>query len=145
MSGTPIADLALLSDRHSAALVSKEGSVEWLCFPRFDSPSVFARLLDDAGGHWSIRPVGAATTSRRYVDQTMVLETTFQTDQGAAVLVDALATGVDNQGHALGAGAPHLLIRELRCTDGAVEVEVEYAPRPEYGLVAPLLSAVDAV
>ena len=58
MSSTPIADHALLSDRHSAALVSREGSVEWLCFPRFDSPSVFGRLLDDEAGHWSIRPAG---------------------------------------------------------------------------------------
>ena len=54
MSTTPIADYALLSDRHSAALVSRAGSIDWLCFPRFDSPSIFARLLGDEAGHWSI-------------------------------------------------------------------------------------------
>jgi len=143
MSSTPIAEHALLSDRHSAALVSRDGSVEWLCFPRFDSPSVFARLLDDAAGHWFIRPIGGADISRRYLDQTMVLETTFHSDDGSAVLVDALATGMDNQGHRLGVDAPHLLIREITCTRGEVDLEIEYLPRPEYGLVVPLLSTVD--
>ena len=56
MSDLPIAEHALLSDCHSAALVSRSGSVEWLCFPRFDSPAIFGRLLDDAAGHWSITP-----------------------------------------------------------------------------------------
>src|SRR5919197_428063 len=74
MSRLPIADYALLSDCHSAALVSRAGSVDWLCFPRFDAPSIFARLLDDGGGHWSVT-VPAATATRRYADQTMVLET----------------------------------------------------------------------
>lgn len=143
MSSTPIAEHALLSDRHSAALVSRDGSVEWLCFPRFDSPSVFARLLDDAAGHWFIRPIGGADISRRYLDQTMVLETTFHSDDGSAVLVDALATGMGNQGHRLGVDAPHLLIREITCTRGEVDLEIEYLPRPEYGLVVPLLSTVD--
>src|ERR1700753_4202291 len=79
MSTTPIADYALLSDRHSAALVSRDGSVDWLCFPRFDSPSVFGRLLGDRAGHWSIRPEATTNVSRRYLARTMVLETTFQT------------------------------------------------------------------
>jgi len=59
VSTTPIADYALLSDRHSAALVSKAGSIDWLCLPRFDRPSVFGRLLDDDAGHWSIQATGA--------------------------------------------------------------------------------------
>ncbi len=66
MSTSPIADYGLLSDRHSAALVSRDGSVDWLCFPRFDSPSIFARLLDDDAGHWSIRPSEPYEASRRY-------------------------------------------------------------------------------
>src|SRR4051795_12065465 len=56
MSATPIADLAFLSDRHSCALVDRAGTVQWLCFPRFDGPAVFARLLDDDAGHWSVQP-----------------------------------------------------------------------------------------
>src|SRR6266545_4997558 len=143
VSSTAIAAHALLSDCHSAALTTADGSVDWLCFPRFDSPSVFGRLLDDAAGHWSIRPAGEYTTSRRYLDRTLVLETTFHTPTGTVVLTDALATGTDNHGHALGMGAPHLLIRSLAGTGGTADVEVCYAPRPEYGLLRPLLSNVD--
>jgi alpha,alpha-trehalase len=144
MSGTPIAAHALLSDCHSAALVTTDGSVDWMCFPRFDSPSVFGRLLDERAGHWSIRPAGGYTASRRYLDRTLVLETRFETPTGVLVLVDALATGPDNRGHAIGKGAPHLLIRSVACTAGTVDVDVEFAPRPEYGLLRPLLSHVDS-
>jgi GH15 family glucan-1,4-alpha-glucosidase len=75
MSNTAIADHALLSDRHSTALVDRSGSVEWLGFPRFDSPSVFGRLLGPDAGHWSITPGGDWSSARRYVDRTLVLET----------------------------------------------------------------------
>src|SRR4051794_17644015 len=102
MSHTPIGDYALLSDRHSAALVSRDGSVDWLCFPRFDSPSVFARLLDDEAGHWSIRPSLPYQVSRRYLGRTMVLETTFRTPSGTVTLTDALLTGRHDGGHRLG-------------------------------------------
>ena len=73
MSGLPIADYALLSDCHSAALVSRSGSIDWLCFPRFDGPSVFGRILDDAAGHWSIRPTDGTPfeATRRYLDDTL--------------------------------------------------------------------------
>jgi GH15 family glucan-1,4-alpha-glucosidase len=143
VSSTPIADHALLSDCHSAALVSRNGSVEWLCFPRFDSPSVFARLLDGAAGHWSIRPVGDFRTTRRYLDKTMVLETTFTTDAGSVTLVDALAMGANERGHDIGGGAPSLLIRQVEGVAGEVELEMEYVPRTEYGLIHPLLSPVE--
>jgi alpha,alpha-trehalase len=142
MSKLPIGDYALLSDCRSAALVSRAGSVDWLCFPRFDGPAVFARLLDDDAGHFSIRPPGQAEVTRAYLDQTMALETRFQTATGAAVLVDAMAVGRNDRGHELGAGSPGVLLRRLTCTDGEVEVEVEYAPRPEYGLIHPLLEVV---
>ncbi|MDI1462492.1 glycoside hydrolase family 15 protein [Catellatospora sp. KI3] len=143
MSGVPIGAHALLSDCHSAALVTRDGSVDWLCFPRFDSPSVFGRLLDDGAGHWSITPVGEHRTLRGYADQTLVLETTFHTSTGTAVLTDALATGEGNHGHALGQGAPHLLIRGLRGLDGELEFDLHFRPRPEYGLLQPLLSSTE--
>jgi GH15 family glucan-1,4-alpha-glucosidase len=142
MSTLPIGDYALLSDCRSAALVSRAGSVDWLCFPRFDAPSVFARLLDAEAGHFSVHPVGEAEATRAYLDQTMALETTFHTPTGTAVLVDALAVGRNDRGHDLGAGSPGVLLRRLTCTEGQLEVEVEYVPRPEYGLIHPLLEAV---
>jgi GH15 family glucan-1,4-alpha-glucosidase len=143
MSSTPITDHALLSDCHSAALVSREGSVEWLCFPRFDSPSVFGRLLDDDAGHWSIRPVGDFQASRRYLDKSMVLETTFRTANGSVTVVDALAMGASERGHNLGGGAPGLLLRQVGGVAGRVELEMQYVPRTEYGLSWPLLSQAD--
>ncbi len=143
MSSRPIADYALLSDRHSAALVSRDGSVDWLCFPRFDSPSIFGGLLGDAAGHWTVRVADADAVTRQYVDRTMVLETTYVTATGTAVVLDALAMGDGNRGHQLGRDAPHLLLRQVTCTAGEVAVDVEYVPRPEYGLVAPLFDVVD--
>ena len=109
----PIGDSALLSDCRSAALVSTGGSVDWLCFPRFDGPSLFARLLDPAAGHWSIRPVGDFQTSRTYVEDTMLLQTTFHTLTGVATVVDALAVGRNDRGHELGAGATSALLRRV--------------------------------
>jgi GH15 family glucan-1,4-alpha-glucosidase len=143
VSSLPIADYALLSDRHSAALVSRDGSIDWLCFPRFDSPSVFGRLLDQSAGHWLLRAQDAHTVTRRYLDRTMVLETTYVTPTGTLVVVDALAMGEGNRGHALGHEVPHLLVRQATCRQGEVELAVEYVPRPEYGLVAPLFDVVD--
>ncbi len=143
MSTTPIADYALLSDRHSAALVGRDGSIDWLCFPRFDSPSIFGRLLGEDAGHWSVRAVTATEVTRRYLHRTMVLETTFRTPTGTVALTDALAMGDGNRGHQLGEGAPHLLLRRATCVEGEVELSVEYVPRPEYGLVHPLLEDVD--
>jgi GH15 family glucan-1,4-alpha-glucosidase len=143
VSDLPIADYAFVSDCRSAALISRHGCVDWLCFPRFDRPSVFGRLLDADAGHWSIQPVADAKAERRYVDRTMVLETTFRTAGGAVALVDALAVGRNERGHELGAGAPSTLLRQVRGIDGEVEVDLTYAPRHEYGLIEPLLEAVD--
>src|SRR5215469_14984963 len=139
MSHVPISDYALLSDCRSAALVSRAGSVDWLCFPRFDGPSVFARLLDEQAGHWSIEVVGATEVSRRYIEGTMVLETTFRTPTGSAVLVDAMAIGRNERGHELGVDSPGIVLRSVSCQSGTVEVALEYAPRFEYGLIFPLL------
>ncbi len=139
MSRQPIAEYALLSDCRSAALVHRAGSVDWLCFPRYDAPSVFGRLLDDSAGHWSIGVAHASSIRRRYLDGTLVLETEFQTASGRLTLTDALAVGPNERGHELGAGSPHALLRHAACTSGTVELGIEYAPRPEYGRVRPAL------
>lgn len=139
----PIADYALLSDRQGAALVARDGSVDWLCLPRFDSASVFARLLDRSAGHWWIRPVGVFTVRRAYVDASMVLRTEFRTDTGTVVVTDALQVGACANGRDLGREVPHTLLRVVECTRGSVRMAVEYVPRPEYGAVRPLLAPAD--
>jgi GH15 family glucan-1,4-alpha-glucosidase len=142
VSERPIAEYALLSDSRSAGLVGPDGSVDWLCFPRFDSPAVFGRLLGEKAGHWSIRVAGDFSSTRRYRQRTLVLETTYQTGDGVVTVTDALAVGDGDRGHDLGAGAPGALLRQVSCTQGSVDVDVEFAPRPEYGLIYPLLREV---
>ncbi len=141
MSQLPIADYAMLSDCRSSALVSRDGSIDWLCLPRFDSPSVFGRILDEAAGHWSIRPADGTPfdSTRRYLDGSMVLETTFTTASGTAVLTDALAVGRNERGHQLGAAAVGAVLRHVAGIEGAVELVLEHAPRPGYAVVAPTL------
>jgi GH15 family glucan-1,4-alpha-glucosidase len=139
----PIGDYAVLSNCRSAALVSTGGSIDWLCFPRFDSPSIFGRVLDVTAGHWSIRPVGDFRTTRIYVEDTMLLQTTFHTPTGVATVVDALAVGSNDRGHELGAGATSTLLRRVSGVEEEVALELEFAPRPEYGLIQPVLEAVD--
>ena len=143
MSNLPIGDYGLISDCRSAGLVSTEGSVDWLCFPRFDGPSVFGRILDERAGHWSIRPVGDFSTERSYLDDTMLLETTFTTPAGRVTMVDGLAFGRNERGHELGHGAAGALLRKVAGIEGSVELELEFAARPEYGLILPLLEPVE--
>lgn len=139
MTDHKIADYALIGDCHSAALVSFSGSIDWLCLPRFDSPSIFGRLLDSSAGHWQISPCAPARSSRRYLENTMVLQTTFSTATGIVHLTDAMCLGAGEREHDIGCGAPHCLLRSLTCTEGEMELEVDFVPRPEYGLVIPLL------
>jgi GH15 family glucan-1,4-alpha-glucosidase len=138
-SSVPIADYAMLSDSSSAALVAKDGSIDWLCLPRFDSAALFARLLDPDAGHWQIAPAEAYTVERRYLPGTLVVETTFSTASGKAKLVDALAFEEGQRHHELGMNPPHELLRYVEGIEGAVEFQMELAPRPEYGLVHPLV------
>jgi GH15 family glucan-1,4-alpha-glucosidase len=140
----PIADYGLLADCNSAALVDRAGSVSWLCLPRYDSPAVFARILDPEGGHWSITPTAAYRSERRYVPGTLVLETTFATEDGSVKVTDALAFADGHRHHELGLNSPHLLLRLVEGLMGEVELRFELAPRPEYGLVKPLFRETDA-
>jgi alpha,alpha-trehalase len=137
-----IANYALLADCNSAALVDRDGSIDWLCLPRYDSAAVFARLLDRDAGHWAIRPASATYESeRRYVPGTLVLETVFTTDSGRVRLRDAMAFAAGQRHHDLGFDAPHELLRSVEGIAGEVELIMELAPRPEYGLVRPLFRA----
>ena len=141
--GLPIADYGLLSDCSSASLVSRGGSIDWLCLPRFDSPAVFARILDPSAGHWSIRPAHAYRAKRRYLPGSLAIETTFTTDAGSVRLVDVMAARPAQRGHDLGLDPPHEVLRLVEGVSGRVEVAMELAPRPEYGLVRPLLRPTD--
>lgn len=144
MSHHPIADHALLSDLHSAALVDLDGAIGWWCLPRFSSPSVFAQLLDEDAGHFRVRPTEVDRVERAYLDDTLVLRTTFHGPTGVLELTDALAMAEGRRGHEAGEESPHAILRRARCLEGDVELEVEFAPRFEYGLTTPILRSVEA-
>ena len=139
----PIGDHALLADCNSAALLARDGSIDWLCLPRYDSPAVLAAILDPDAGHWSLRPVGRYTAERRYLPGTLVVETIVTTDTGSARVLDAMAFAEGQRGHAVGHDAPHEVLRAVEGLSGRVELLMELAPRPEYGLVRPLIRLED--
>jgi GH15 family glucan-1,4-alpha-glucosidase len=137
-----IADYAFISDCHSAALIARDASVEWACFHRFDNRSVFARLLDrERGGFFRIAPVGPSESSRRYIPETNVLETRFETATGVVTVTDCLPLRRqdDAPGGAERPAPHHLLLRQVRGEAGSVELELEVVPRFDYGLTTPLL------
>jgi GH15 family glucan-1,4-alpha-glucosidase len=136
-----IADYALLGDGQSVALVRRDGTVAWWCPARFDAASVFAGLLDEDGGHWTIRPREVEAVERRYRPGTLVLETTFRCARGTLRITDALAIAPGARGHEVGDGSPHVLLRDVEALDGEVDVELELAPRPEYARVTPRMVA----
>ncbi len=135
----PIADYGFLSDCHSAALVDRRGSVDWWCVPRFDSPSVFGRLLGPDAGHWSLHPDEEFWAERHYVGDTLVLRTVFRTDSGEVTISDALALEPGARGHDIGLRSPHVLLRRVEGRSGLVQMRTELVPRMEYGRTEPHL------
>jgi len=141
----PIADYALLSDCHSCALVSTDGSIDWCTFHRFEARPVFARILDwGKAGFFRIAPLDDDyEPSRRYLPGTNVLETTFRTPAGTLVLTDFFAFRTPQPGESAHEAHPdHQLIRIVRCTDGEVAVKVKLVPRFDYGLTTPRLETL---
>ena len=138
-----IGSYGFLSDCHTSALVSFTGSVEWLCLPRFDSPSAFAALLDRDAGHFRLAPKGVVVPiSRRYEPGTLVIETTWVTDTGWVVIHDALTIAEWATSDGKGSRpdteheSDHSLLRTMTCIDGEVEMEMECLPRFAYGAEA---------
>ncbi len=129
----PIADYGYLSDCHSAALVSRAGSIDWCCMPRIDSRSCFGRLLGwQEGGYCQIEPAAEYRVERQYLPQTLILETTFRTDQGSARLTDCLPMRRGGEHH------PHgQLLRIVEGVEGSVDFHVTVAPRFDYGAIKP--------
>jgi GH15 family glucan-1,4-alpha-glucosidase len=139
----PIADYAFLSDCETTALIAPSGAVEWMCVPRMDSPSVFGALLDREAGWFRVGPADVAVpVARRYIPGTMVLETTWSARAGWLVVRDALLIGPwhhEGESPASHPRAPtdyeadHVLLRELYCSNGEVQIALECAPMFDYG------------
>jgi alpha,alpha-trehalase len=138
----PIADYAFLSNCHTGALVAPDGAIDWLCIPRFDSPSVFGSLLDREAGFFRIGPFGIAhPTARAYEPGTNVLVTTWKTPSGWILVRDALTMGPwDHEDEITPHTRPpadddadHMLVRTVECMDGHVEVELVCEPVFDYG------------
>ena len=128
MAEAAIAEHGIIGDLRTSALVSTDGSIDWFCCPRFDSPSVFAALLDDArGGHFRIRPLEVGYTARQmYYPDSAVLITRFLTEAGVGEVVDFMPIAGRE-------GDRHRLVRILRCVRGRMRFGVEVAPRFDYG------------
>jgi alpha,alpha-trehalase len=149
-----IGDYGFISDCHTGALVASDGTVEWLCLPRFDSPSVFAALLDRGAGAYRLGPSGLrAPVARRYVPGTNVLETSWMSDSGWLVVRDALALtpldeedGTDVRARELGPReAEHMLVRTVECVHGEVEIEVICEPAFDYASEEVTWTPIDRV
>ncbi len=141
----PIADYGFLSDCHTGALVASDGSIEWMCLPHFDSPSIFGALLDRGAGSWRVGPYGVyVPAGRRYIPGTNIIETTWMTPQGWLRVVDALTIGPwhDNKEGSSHTRPPtdydadHLLVRIVECIQGQVQVEIVCEPMLDYGSTA---------
>jgi GH15 family glucan-1,4-alpha-glucosidase len=134
----PLETYGFLSDCHSAALVAADGSVDWWCLPRFDSPSVFGALLDPDAGHWRI---ASHDEDVRYEQQwspdSLTLTTTMSTARGRVTVHDALALAPGARGHDIGLRTPHTLLRVVEVVEGEVDLDVEISPRLEYALTTP--------
>ncbi|MGG6382497.1 glycoside hydrolase family 15 protein [Paenarthrobacter sp. NEAU-H11] len=131
----PIEDYALLSDLQTGPLVSRSGSVDWLCFPRFDSPALFSSLLgNDDHGRWLLAPhhPDAAVVDRQYLDSTFVLQTTWETVSGRVLVTDFMPVGVGSSS----------ILRRVTALDGTIEMHQKLIIRPSYGMVAPWVSRV---
>lgn len=126
----PIEDYALVGDTQSVALIGRDGSCDWLCLPRFDSPACFTALLGTAGnGRWLLAPRGASPTRtrRRYREGTLILETTFDTPDGSVRVVDCVPPRSQ---------APDL-VRIVEGIDGDVPIRMELSIRLDYGSIVP--------
>jgi GH15 family glucan-1,4-alpha-glucosidase len=148
----PIADYGFLSNCHTGALVALDGGIDWLCVPRFDSPSVFGSLLDREAGSFRFGPFGTHhPTARAYEPGTNVLVTTWKTPSGWVVVRDALTMGPWDKEDRITPhtrppaddDAEHLLVRTVECIEGRVEVELVCEPVFDYGRVEAEWTAVD--
>src|SRR5437762_3434115 len=129
-----VEDYGLIGDCETAALVGRDGSIDWLCWPRFDSDACFAALLGGPEhGRWIIAPVTDARRTRRYRDRTLILETSFETPDGAATLIDFMPPRGNNSD----------IVRIVRGDRGRVRFRMQLVLRFEYGCVVPWVTRLD--
>ena len=134
--GPAIDDHGIIGDGRSAALIARDGTVTWLCWPRFENPPVFAGLLDaPRGGTWRLAPIGARASTRGYVEGSNVLETRHTTPTGTCVVTDCMTVGSEADKARL-VFPDHELLRRVACERGEVVVEVDVDPRPDFGRAA---------
>ncbi|HZV93409.1 MAG TPA: trehalase-like domain-containing protein, partial [Caldimonas sp.] len=126
---SPIEEYALIGDCHTAALVGKDGSIDWMCMPRFDSPACFAALLGSPEhGRWRIAPAGKTVrTTRRYRGDTMILETDFETDTGVVRIIDCMPLDTERWD----------VLRIVEGRSGRVAMAMELVIRFDYGSIVP--------
>jgi len=135
----PIEDYGIIGDLHTVALVGKDGSIDFLSFPRFDSPTVFARLVDhDHGGHFSIRPCfGSGVRKQLYLPETNVLLSRFLSKDGVAEVSDFMPVGFGPDDR------PRVLVRRVKTVRGTVSFDLEFAPRFDYARAEHLVERRD--
>jgi GH15 family glucan-1,4-alpha-glucosidase len=135
---TSIGDYGAIGDCRTLALVSRFGGIDWCCIPDFSSPSVFAALLDrERGGQFAITPRRIVDATQHYVPRTNVLRARIECDEGVLQLTDLMTVPADPRA----SGNPQEIVRILECVAGRVEVDVRFAPRPDYARGAPGLRA----
>ena len=145
MTFLPISDYGLIGNSHGAALVGKNGSIDWCCMPRFDSPSIFAAVLDGKlGGRFTIAPRDEWSSSQRYISDTNVLETRFETADGIAIVTDCMPL-FESDTDPSGLTIRHQIVRMVRCARGKSTMEVIYQPMPDYGRAIPSVTNTNDV
>ncbi len=126
-----IKEYAIIGNGRSAALISRNGSLDWLCWPRFDSSSIFGALLDNQrGGYWSIIPCCPYTVKREYLKNSMVLKTTFTCETGSAILIDCMPIFDESENYIV---PEQQIIRLIEVIDGNVSFKIIFKPSPGYG------------
>ncbi|MDA1127586.1 MAG: glycoside hydrolase family 15 protein [Chloroflexi bacterium] len=140
MTYNPISDYGLIGDMHGSALVGKDGSIDWCCIPRFDSPALFSKILDsNKGGFFKLAPTNIRSVSRRYIPNTNILETSFRTRTGSGTLIDFMPV----HRHPAMPREPleitnnQRVVRILHCTRGRLDFELDCYPKFDYGTIVP--------
>lgn len=138
----PIESYGIIGNLETCALVGRDGSIDWCCFPYLESSSVFAALLDDdRGGRFAVRPADQYESEQQYMDRTNVLQTTFHTDSGETTITDFMP--LSSQDYAADEPSERAIYRQVTCTDGSVDLNVEFEPQFDYARAQTTIETVE--